>query len=186
MIRTTASCVVSVVFLLFALAAGPAVARDFLSVAANAPAVNIAPRNPGRNFVRLPTLEYEFEIHSRCTDSRTPESISLNVADTHESLQADKIANDGPTRISLRIPASQIAPLVVEDFCVVPGEDDDDAASEARSLIQSQITIPAALSAQASLLCANGDDKAMTYVSRTLDVSLVCERSANDTEAADE
>ena len=186
MIRTTASCVVSVVFLLVALAAGPAVARDFLSVAANAPAVNIAPRNPGRNFVRLPTLEYEFEIHSRCTDSRTPESISLNVADTHESLQADKIANDGPTRISLRIPASQIAPLVVEDFCIVSGEDDDDAASDARSLAQSQITIPAALSAQASLLCANGDDKTMTYVSRTLDVSLVCERSANDTEADDE
>ena len=188
MIRTTASCVVSVVFLLVALAAGPAVARDFLSVAANAPAVNIAPRNPGRNFVRLPTLEYEFEIHSRCTDSRTPESISLNVADTHESLQADKIANDGPTRLSLRIPASQIAPLVVEDFCIVSGEDDDDAASDARSrsLSQSQITIPAALSAQASLLCANGDDKAMTYVSRTLDVSLVCERSANDTEADDE
>ena len=186
MIRTTASCVVSVVFLLVALAAGPAVARDLLSVAANTPAVNIAPRNPGRNFVRLPTLEYEFEIHSRCTDSRTPESISLNVADTHESLQADKIANDGPTRISLRIPASQIAPLVVEDFCIVSGEDDDDAASDARSLAQSQITIPAALSAQASLLCANGDDKAMTYVSRTLDVSLVCERSANDTEAGDE
>lgn len=180
MIRTTSSRIAPAVFLLVTAAAGLAVASDFLSVAANAPEVNLAPRDPGRNFLRLPTLEYRFEIHVQCSDSRAPESLSLNVADTRKSLAADRIVTDGPTEISLRIPARQIAPLVVEDFCVAPDEDDDDAASEARS--QSRITIPAALSAQASLLCAGGEDQAMTYVSTALDVSLVCDRSAKDTE----
>jgi hypothetical protein len=178
MIRTITSCL----FLLAAVANGPAVASDFLSVAANAPAVNLAPRNPGRNFLRLPTLEYEFEIHTQCTDSRSPEALSLNVADTRKTLQADKIVNDGPTRISLRIPANQIAPLVVEDFCIVTVEDDGDGTIEPQARTTGRLTIPAALSAQASLLCASEEDKAMTYVSSTLDVSLVCEEPEENAE----
>jgi len=140
------------------------------------------PRNPGRNFVQLPTLEYLFEIHTHCADSRSPASLSLNVADTRKSLQAKQIASDGPTEIGLKIPASQIAPLVVEDFCIVEIQEDGDGNSES----QTQITIPAALSAQASLLCADDEDKAMTYVSSTLDVSLVCDRQVIDEESADE
>jgi hypothetical protein len=179
MIRTTISCLVPVVFLLVAAAAGLADARDFLSVVANAPAVPLVPRDPGRDFVRLPALEFKFEIHTYCADSRLPESLSLNVADTRKSLRADKIVNDGPTEISLKIPASQIAPLVVEDFCIVQLEENGDRISA----VPMQITIPAALSAQASLLCASDEDEAMTYVSRTLDVSLVCNEPANDNES---
>lgn len=171
MVRTTTSCV----FLFIVMANESAVANDFLSVAANAPVVNIAPRNPGRNFLRLPTLEYDFEIHTACAENRSPEILSLNVADTRKSLQADKIVNDGPTKISLRIPGNQIAPLAVEDFCIVAVPDDGDVTIESRSRTARRITIPAALSAQASLLCASDDEKAMTYVSRTLDVSLVCD-----------
>lgn len=178
MIRTTTSCLL----LLAVLANGPAVAGDFLSVAANAPAVNLAPRNPGRNFLRLPTLEYEFEIHTQCTDSRSPATLSLNVADTRKSLQSDKIIIDGPTRISLRIPANQIAPLVVEDFCIVADTNDADGTIESRARTTGPLTIPAALSAQASLLCASEEDKAMTYVSRTLDVSLICDEPEKNAE----
>jgi hypothetical protein len=182
MIRTTAFRIVPIVLLLVTWAAGTAMGKDFLSVAANAPTVNLAPRNPGRNFVRLPTLEYRFEIHTQCSDSRSPESLSLNVADTRKSLRADKIAEDGPTEISLRIPASQIAPLVVEDFCIVPPE----AGGEQMMEAPAQITIPAALSAQASLLCASDEGQAMTYVSRALDVSLVCDPQQDDTESGAE
>jgi hypothetical protein len=45
------------------------------------------------------------------------------------------------------------------------------------------MTIPAALSVQASLLCEGEEDKAMTYVSRPLDVSLVCEPLPDSTES---
>jgi len=182
MVWTTATGFVSVVLLLTFSAAGPTLAKDTLTIAADAPAVTLAPRNPGRRFVRLPTLEYKFEIRTKCSDERLPGSLSLNVADTRKSLPADKIVSDGPTEVSLRIPAGQIAPLVIEDFCVVQAERDGDGMSEA----QTQITIPAALSAQASLLCEGDEDKAMTYVSRALDVLLVCERASGDGDSSDE
>ena len=179
---TTAPCFVPVALLLAVTAAGPAVGKDTLSVAAYAPAVPLEPRNSGRNFVRLPTLEYTFEIQTHCSESRSPESLSLNVADTRKSLGAEQIISDGPTEISLRIPASQIAPLVIEDFCVLELAGNGDTINE----LPARITIPAALSAQASLLCADDEDKAMTYVSRTLDVSLVCERVTNSEDSQDE
>lgn len=182
MLWTTAPVFVSVVFLLTLSAAGPTLAKDTLTVAADAPAVTLAPRNPGRSFVRLPTLDFKFEIRTECSDERLPGSLSLNVADTRKSLPADKIVRDGPTEVSLRIPAGQIAPLVIQDFCVVQAEEDGNEISEA----QTQITIPAALSAQASLLCEGDEDKAMTYASRPLDVLLVCERPPGDGSPADE
>ena len=181
MVWTTAPGFVSVVLLLTCAAAGTTLAKDTLTVAADAPVVTLAPRKPGRSFVRLPTLEYKFELRTKCSDERLPVSLSLNVADTRKSLPADKIVSDGPTEVSLRIPAGQIAPLVIEDFCVVQEEKDGNRMSEA----QTQITIPAALSAQASLLCEGDEDKAMTYVSRPLDVLLVCER-APENESSDE
>lgn len=181
MVWTTAPGFVSVVFLLTLSAAGPTLAKDTLTVAADTPVVTLVPRNPGRRFVRLPTLEYTFEIRTECSDERLPGSLSLNVADTRKSLAADKIVSDGATEVSLRIPASQIAPLVIEDFCIVEAERDGNGMSDA----QTQITIPAALSAQASLLCEGDEDNAMTYVSRPLDVLLVCER-APDGESSDE
>ena len=167
---------VPVVFLLAVTVAGPAAARDTLSIAADAPAVLLSPRSPGRNFLRLPTLEFSFEIQTYCSGGRSPEALSLSVADTRKSLSASQIIRDGPTEISLRIPASQIAPLVVEDFCVVQIAENGGSISEAPM----QITIHAALSAQASLLCEGDEDKAITYVSRPLDISLVCNRPATD------
>lgn len=173
MVWTTSPGFLSVLLLLAFSAAGPTLAKDTLTVTADAPAVTIVPRNPGRNFVRLPTLDYKFEIRAECSDQRLPGSLSLSVADTRKSLPGDKIANDGPTEMSLQIPAGQIAPLVIEGFCVAEGERVGNGLSEA----QDQITIPAALSAQASLLCESDEDKVMTYVSRSLDVLLVCQRT---------
>jgi hypothetical protein len=176
MVWTTTTCFVPVVFLLAVTATAPVAGNDSLSVAADAPAVPLAPRSPGRNFVRLPTLQYTFEIHTYCSASRSPESLSLNVADTRKSLSAEQIVRDGATEISLQIPASQLAPLVVEDFCVLEALENGDRPGTAAT----QITIPAALSAQISLLCEGDEDKAITYVSRTLDVSLVCEWPAEN------
>lgn len=179
MLWTTTTCFVPVVFLLAVTAAAPAAGKDTLSVAADAPAVSLSPRNPGRNFVRLPTLDYTFKIHTYCSAGRSPESLSLNVADTRKSLTGDQIVSDGATEIRLQIPARQIAPLVIENFCVLQIEENGDEPHQATT----ETTIPAALSAQISLLCEGDEDQAITYVSRALDVSLVCEMPAEDEES---
>ena len=179
---TTTNCIVPVAFLVATSAAGPAMGKDTLLVTADAPLVHLLPRNPGRNFVRLPTLEYKFEIRTHCSDNRSPTLLSLNVADTRKSLAAGQIISDGPTEISLRIPASQIAPLVIEDFCVVqPGENGDRTGTA-----PTQIAVPEVLSAQLSLLCEGDEDQAITYVSRTLDVSLACDQVTNSGDTEDQ
>jgi hypothetical protein len=179
---TTTTCIIPVAILLAITAARPAMGKDTLLVMADAPLVPLLPRNPGRNFVRLPTLEYKFEIRTHCSDSRSPALLSLNVADTRKSLAAGQIISDGPTEISLRIPASQIPPLVIEDFCVVqPGENGDRI-----SAAPSQIAIPSVLSAQVSLLCEGDEGQAITYVSRTLDVSLRCDQVTDSDDSEDE
>jgi len=179
---TTTTCIVPVAVLLAITAAGPATGKDTLLVTADAPLVPLLPRNPGRNFVRLPTLEYLFEIRVHCSDSRSPALLSLNVADTRKSLAAGQIIGDGPTEISLRIPASQIAPLVIEGFCIVQPAENGDGISAAPS----QITIPSVLSAQVSLLCEGHEDQAITYVSRALDVSLRCDQVTDSDHSEDE
>lgn len=160
------------VFLLLAtFAAGPLAGRDKLSVTANAPTIAVAPRTQGRTFLQLPALEYRFEVRTHCAGNRRAESLSLAVADSRASLGADEIASNGPTEMRLTIPARQIAPLAIENFCVLPEERDGDRFDDTPV----EIRISAALSAQASLLCAGEEDKAMTYVSAALDVSLQCQ-----------
>ena len=169
--------------LLLAVAATPSVeAEDSLSIRADAPVVPLSLRAPGRHSLRLPALEYRFAIQVQCAANRSPESLSLSVADTRKSFAADEIVANGLTEFSLRIPARQIAPLVIEGFCVAPDNGNLEKIGASREF-PDRITIPAALSAQASLLCSSDGHGEMTYVSRPLDVALVCERTSAEADA---
>jgi len=167
MLRTTSRALIAVSAVVFTVVGAPAHGRDSLSVSANSPTVIVAPRDAGRSFMRLPSLEYVFEILAKCADGRRPKSVSLNVAHSRKSLAAEQIADDGPTEFNLRVPASQIAPLAVENFCVIDREQADDD-------LQTILSISSALSAQVSLRCESENEETMTYVSRSLGVSLVC------------
>lgn len=141
-----------------------------LTVVASTPVASIQPRQGNGKFIRLPTLEYVFEIRARCKLLRKPASLLLSVADTRKSLDAADISWEPPVEITLKIPAEQIGPIAVEEFCHAGNEDiasNDD--------IKNQLTIYAALSAHASLRCESESDQRVNYVSKTLDVKLICE-----------
>ena len=146
-----------------------------LMVVANTPVASILPRQANRKFIQLPTLEYDFEISVRCMMNRKPTSFLLSVADTRKTLGNADFSAGVPVALTLRIPAAQIGPIAVEDFCYV--DDDDGAGSDGT---KDQLTISAALSAHASLRCESESDQKVVYVSQPLDVSLVCERQANE------
>lgn len=131
--------------------------------------------------MQLPTLKFDFEIRADCADGRQATSLSLNVADSRLSLTAEQISSDGPTALSLTIPSEQIAPLAVEGFCVVDEQDGEGLEDP-----QTELAVSAAFSAQASLLCEGAEDKAMTYVSRPLDIALLCHRPAADEDPVSE
>jgi hypothetical protein len=175
---TTSRSIVCTTVLLGAALATQVSAADSLALSADTPVVSQSARGPGRGSLRLPALEYQFEVLARCAEGFSPESLSLSAADTRVSLTSDIIDHKGTTEVRLRIPADQIAPVVVEDFCVASSDDTpvSDQQITDRSEEGDRITIAAMLSVSGSLLCKNDEEGLMTYVSLPLDVTLVCER----------
>ena len=110
----------------------PAYSRaDDLKVAADTPEVTVSTRPPGRNFLRLPDLNYRFIVEASCRDSMSPAAMSLSVADTRVTIPVS-VADSGPRHeISVTIPASQIGPVAVNEFCVT-GDDASPAAADMR------------------------------------------------------
>lgn len=152
--------------LLLALAFNPAalgqtVDSEVFVVNADMPVVAIGKQSAGRTFLRLPAIEYQFDLAANCPVGLTAETISISVADTRKSLATADISGKETTVVKMVVPAAQIGPVAVAGFCVA--EDD-----------QETFRIPAVLSLQASLLCANEEVRQMIYASRSLDVTLSC------------
>lgn len=140
---------------------------DRLELAAATPEITVSTRPAGRNFLNLPGLTYDFVIDLACSEGHRAESLSLSIADTRITLGAERLAGSAPVTIDMSVPAGQIGPVALAGFCVL--EDDDEPAS------RQSLTIPAVLSAQASLLCASESVSRRTYASRTLDIVIHCD-----------
>lgn len=163
-------------WLLPALSSTPLHAEAMLSVSASTPTAKVSPRSRERAPLNLPDLEYQFSIDAVCHGGMSPASLSLAVADTRRSFNAEQITGGELDQVRLLVPAAQIAPVVVQNFCVAEG---DSGSLESAA---SPLTVPAALSVQASLLCLDETDQSMKYASASLDVMLLCDSNG---EAAD-
>jgi hypothetical protein len=154
---------------------GESVFANDLDVSASTPDVTVPTRPAGRRSIRLPSLEYTFTVEATCRADLAPAALSLSIADTRIAMSADELGADSPVKISITIPASQIAPLTIERFCVRSDTEEpvDNLAT---------VRIAAVLSAQASLLCSNDDSNEMTYASESLDVRITCEEPAGQEE----
>jgi len=152
---------------LLTMLAGQHAVADDLDVSASTPEVTISIRPAGRNFIRLPALEYHFVIAARCHRTPNPASVSLSIADTRVTVPADVLATEAALEFSVFIPATQIGPVAVAGFCAndVTGENTDG---------HSAVRIAAVLSAQAAMLCTDDTSNHMTYASKPLDVIVHC------------
>ena len=147
-----------------------------LTLRAETPVVEVSPRQTGRQFLDLPALEFAFDIQARCDETWTPESLSLNVADSRVTFDSAALSRNALGKITLSVPSRQLAPVAVHDFCLqqagrVATEPGTAAPPTPESAL---LTIRAVLSAQASLLCASPEERRITYVSQPLDVVLSC------------
>ena len=156
--------------LLLALFASTIVTADETSlvVSSSTPDVNIKTRPSDRYSIRLPGLQYEFQLELNCEAGYEPDSVLLSIADTKKRFAVNEMPSDTGDGFSMKIPASQIAPLSVEGFCL---------ASESGV---AQVTVRGILSAQASLLCSGDEDQRLMYASQSLDVTLNCDEEPDD------
>ena len=150
------------------LAIGQAASAGDLDLAADRPTVPVETRADGRNFIRLPALQYTVRVGVACAEGSKPKRLSLNVADTRVLLDEDEVAADTTFDVPLLIPASQIGPIAVEGFCVAESTGLGDTIET--------MTVPSVLSIQASLLCTGDSGDEMDYASTALDVTLECAR----------
>lgn len=140
---------------------------DELRVAANTPSVEVSTRPASRNFMPLPALDYAFDVDLQCTAPFEARGVSLSIADTRISLGEDQLEDPSAQRVSLTIPADQIPPVRIENFCL---------ANSPESGGDERVEIPAVLSVQGSLVCANEEQSRITYTSTPLDVIVNCVR----------
>lgn len=147
---------------------------------AEAAVLDVAPRPPGRTLLELPPLEYVFRLRTACTDGREPAAFSLNVADSRVTLDGAELAAGAPPReLRLTIPADQLAPLALTAFCVAPAADGNGAPAHGDGgdggAAATELLVSDVLAAQASLLCETENDRKMSYLSKPLDLRLVCD-----------
>lgn len=185
-------------------AARDASAENRLTMSASTPEIAIETRTAGRNFIDLPSLEYNFVLDTACEDGMSPGALMLSVADTTLILSDAQIKDARRTELTLRIPAEQMGPVALNRFCAVAPADtqiaepagasragnDAEIDDEADSLpierpAMGATTPPSAaspdtlllksvLSAQGSLMCRNEQAQKVVYASRSLDVVLNC------------
>ena len=124
---------------------------------------SIQPLAEGRRLVRLPALEFEFEIHASCGPSQAVKSVSISVADTRKTLSSADLPEGATVNTTVTLPARQLSPIAVDGFC-------PETAVEGSSLL-----LQDAVTAQISLRCAGEDGDSITYSSRSLDLTLVCD-----------
>jgi len=150
-----------------------------LVLTASTPRIEISRRSTTRNYLRLPSLEYAFLFTARCAGNFSPQSMSLSIADSRKSLSGEQLENlTAETALTMTVPAKQLAPLAIENFCIMPANDADAMTPPSSETI----TVPAAFSAQASLLCVSEDRQEMIYASNYLGITLICDSGGEETE----
>jgi len=141
-----------------------------LRLTSTTPDVHITQRSNDRKAIVLPDLQYEIRVEAVCAAGFLPESIMLSVADTRKRVAAADLDSRPDASISLRIPAKQIPPLSVAEFCL-----ESDEGGE-----QNGLTVRGVLSAQVSLLCTADIERKITYASHSLDINLACGPSSSE------
>ncbi len=141
----------------------PAEAPVRLEASAEPASASIRPVSEGRKLVELPALEYRIAIDARCHDSDRPESVSVSAADTRITLRGEDLDDASDIVVALEIPANQVSPLPVNEFCT-----SDEWAGR-------DLLIPDAVTAHLSLRCRSDDGESIAYATRQLAVELTCE-----------
>lgn len=154
------------------MAAGESTAR--IVAAAEPVVVSVTRPEGGRQLVRLPDLDFRLSIDAQCDADQRPVSLSVSIADTRTTLLEERLADATDIAVNLSVPASQVAPIPVDNFCAV----DSPAAPE--------LVVRDALIAHFSLRCLSEEGESITYATRPLPVALTCDsadQGAGDSEA---
>jgi len=139
-----------------------------LGVDSDPAVVTIKPLAAGRKLIRPPALEFLLRIDAECGANAEITSISISIADTQKALTATDLSQAAPIATRITIPARQVSPIAVEDFCPMES-----------TTAGGELVVRDALTAHVSLRCTSETGESIMYASRALDVMLHCDAAAD-------
>jgi len=140
-----------------------AYAGESVVVAARETQAVVSPGTTHLRLVKLPALDFALRAAFNCTG--TAESLTLSIADTHDTLGEDTISGQRSAEAILTVPPRQLALASGSRFCLA---DDLSSADE--------LLVPGLATAHASLRCRNDEGVRVHFTSAPLQVRLLCER----------
>ena len=98
----------------------------------------------------------------------------VSISDTHRRFGPDEIGDKAALDVRVSVPANQVAPVTVADFCITGGPND------AKGLL-----LPGIATAQVSLRCRSEKESFVYFESAVLPVRLQCDSDENQEASTD-
>ncbi len=143
-----------------------------LALRANETSAQLLPRKQGPQQVSLPSLEFSLLATVACPSDADVEAVTVSIADTHKRFGPAEIGNEAALDVRISVPAKQIAPVAIADFCIDGGPGDEKG-----------LLVPGVATAQASLRCRSETGLSVFFASAVLPLRLDC-APANNQEAS--
>lgn len=151
-----------------------AAADAALTLRATESSAQLLRREPGPQHVSLPPLEFSLLATIACASGTRAESVMVSISDTHKRFGPDDIGDKAALDVRVSVPANQIAPVTVADFCITGGPDDEMG-----------LLIPGIATAQVSLRCRSDNDSFVYFESAVLPVRIQCDSDENQEASTD-
>ena len=144
-----------------------AAAADDIVVAAQETTAVVTPREAHLKLVNLPALEFGLRAAFKCKGQ--PVSVTLSVADTHETLRGEDLAGQRAVEVMLSVPPRQLALAASSRFCIADAPESDD-----------ELVVSGLATAHASLRCSSDTGDSALFASAPLRVRLICARQPDE------
>lgn len=151
-----------------------AAADSTLTLHPNEVSAQIEPHDRLDTQVRLPSLEVSLLARFNCPLDAAAHSITISVSDSHRRYGPEEIADSDMLELSIDVPATQIGPVSLSNFCV-----DGTPMKEAFVLLHGVAT------AQVSLHCRNQSDASLHFASAALPLRLFCKADESQVSSVD-
>lgn len=153
---------------------GSAAADAALRLHASESSAQLQRREQGPQHVSLPPLEFSLLATIACPSETRADSVMVSISDTHKRFGPDDIGDKTALDVHVSVPANQIAPVTVADFCITGGPGDE------KSLL-----IPGIATAQVSLRCRSENQSFVYSESAVLPVRIECDSGENQEASTD-
>ena len=137
------------------------VAKNDLTVQAFEAVAQIAPRAAGRRQIYAPKISFSLQTRFACSGNAVPMLLSIGIADTLYRYSPG--AGEGSLLATVEVPAKQIAPINIGDFCIA-GHDG----------VGTDLLLPGVATAQVSLRCDISAPPVVQVTSVPLPLRLQC------------